>query len=252
MPIHSAQVFEWKLAPAEIELKAGQVHIWKVLLDNVYSDEAGSILSAEEMQRTLRLVSPQKRARFQCARIVLRKILSQYLHQSPVNIQIKYGPFGKPILSSPSKDFSELEFNVSHADNLMLAAFTTCGPIGIDLESQQSIQAMEKIVKSYFSPGDQEKFRNIPQDGKEQAFLSAWVMKEAYGKSLGSGLASPPARNFITRFTQITIAEQHYVLSQEDAFQFLRFLPSYSFSAAAVIQTAEKPEFLFWEFENNG
>jgi 4'-phosphopantetheinyl transferase len=246
-----AQAFEWQQTPGKIKLEAGQVHIWKIYLDNVYSCKTSSVLSAEELQRSLRLVSPQKRARFQCARAALREILSLYLHLSPKSIQIYYGPFGKPFISSHDEK-ATFEFNISHADDLMLAAFTTCGPVGIDLENHQSIQAADRIIASYFSTQDQEVFTNIPDEKKEDAFLSAWVLKEAYGKASGSGLSAPPARSFITPFTQTKLPQQYYELSKEDGFHFLRLTPSADFSAAAVIQTPEKPQLLFWETFSEG
>lgn len=246
MPLSRTMSFEWKKAPSEVELTTGQVHIWKVLLDDTFSCETGSVLSAEELQRSLRLISPQKRARFQCAHVALREILSMYLDQAPENIQIGYGPLGKPFIM-PSGMKASLEFNISHADDLMLAAFTTCGPVGIDLENYQSIQVIERIVASYFSARDLESFKDIPDEEKGDAFLSAWVRKEAYGKTLGSGLAAPPARNHFSQFTISRLSPQHYALSKEDDFHFLSFSPSPDFSAAAVIQTIQNPQFFFWE-----
>ena len=243
---HNAMSFEWHAAPESVEPADRQVHIWKAALDDTYSCETSSVLCAEELQRSLRLISPQKRARFQCARAVLRNILSRYLRQPPESIQFGYGPQGKPFLLTPIEG-KMLEFNISHSEGIMLAAITTCGPLGIDLESREAIQVAERVVASYFSKRDQEIFKSIPQDEKDDAFLEAWVMKEAYGKALGHGLAAASVRDHFAHISDTRLPPLGCEVFRDEEFCCLRFTPAPDFSAAVVIRTAQNPDFFFWE-----
>ena len=245
--MRSSCAFEWQSPPRHTALQDGQLHIWRVELPAQLSpDESAGILSADEQQRALRLRSPLIRASFQAARAALRSILSIYLQQPPQSIRFSYGPKGKPALHL-SCGAGSLEFNLAHSEDLMLAAFTTCGPVGIDLEINQPISAKEHILGQFFSSQDQAAFRNTPEQDQPGAFLSAWVRKEAYGKALGTGLAAPHEINHFAASAK-DLPANHYELLTEDNFWFMHFTPQAGFTAAAVLMSGEKPQISFWDY----
>ena len=61
--------------------------------------------------------------------------------------------------------------------------------LGVDLERVRPIGEAQRIVESYFSPGEQAEFAAIGEEDKELAFLRGWTRKEAILKGLGIGLA---------------------------------------------------------------
>lgn len=246
--ISKSFMYEWKRLPNKLEVDDNQTHIWKVDLNaERLHDDCRRILSVDEQLRAERMIITEKRKRFQSARSALREILSIYLNQPPESIQFKYKPNGKPYLFQISQPNS-IEFNIAHSENLMVAAFTKCVPVGIDLEINQSVSSMDWIVKRYYSKDDQIIFRKIPEKDKKSAFLTAWTKKEAYGKAVGNGLASPPKMNHFIPGLHRALPNGHCEIVSDGSFWFLRFTPEENFIAAIAIKSLDKPEPYFWMF----
>jgi len=222
--------YEWEQPSANISLENSIIHIWKIDLNEVDTREDSlQALTAAEKIRAERIIHPEKRRRFQSSRIILRNILS-IPHIAQYNL------------------IDPIEFNVTHSENLMLAAFTRCSPVGIDLEKNQPITTKDWIIKQYFTENDHIFFQNMPESSKPEAFLSGWTLKEAYSKAIGDGLASAPKmdhlkQNFL-RIPPIGCFE----MDQKGAFWFLRFTPQENFSAAAVVRSAVKLQPFFLLF----
>lgn len=248
LDISMSFTYTWDQPPNGLDLNTGQIHIWKVKLNegNPHVDYLQT-LSADEQLRAERMILPQKRERFQRARSALRRILSIYMNQPPESIHFKYRPKGKPYLLQISRQNS-IEFNIAHSENLMVAAFTKCIPVGIDLEFNQPLNTKDWIVKRYFSKNDQVVFNNIPEKDKETAFLSAWTKKEAHGKAVGIGLASLPQMNQFEPGLNIALSTGHYEIVLDSSFWFLRFTPEENFTAIAAVRSRDKPKPYFWIF----
>jgi len=240
--------YEWNLLKNRLELHMGDVHIWKVDLNAENSQEDyKKILSIDEQIRAERIIFPKKREKFRSARSALRKILSIYMRQLPESINFEYGENGKPYLLQASQR-SPINFNIAHSDDLMVAAFTKGISVGIDLELIQPISTRNWIVKQYFSRNDQTIFQNIPEKDKKTAFINAWTIKEAYGKAMGFGLASPSQLNHFKPGLITTLPACHYEMVLDDSFWLLRFTPAEKYIATAAILTGDKPKPYFWEF----
>jgi 4'-phosphopantetheinyl transferase len=181
---------------ARVLLLPGQVHIWKVELDEPELLQAAqSTLSADERQRAERLRGEQQRARFTAARTALRRLLSIYSGQPAQELRFGYAPLGKPYLLENGAP-SGLAFNISHSGGVMLAAFGRDCSIGIDLECEQALSEKDWIVRKYFSAADQRVYQNLPADRRAEAFLSAWTTREACGKAHGTGFSAHPQMAF--------------------------------------------------------
>lgn len=239
---------EWNLPNKRLDLDIGQVHIWKVdlIAENSYEDRK-RILSIDEQLRAERIIFPEKRERFRSARSALRKILSIYTRQLPESINFKYEGNGKPYLFQTDQP-NQINFNIAHSGNLMVAAFTKRIPVGIDLELIQPVSTRKWIVKQYFSRNDQIIFQNISENDKKTAFINAWTKKEAYGKAMGFGLASPSQLNHFKPGLNKTLPACHYEMVLDGSFWCLRFTPEEKYIATAAILTRDKPKPYFWEF----
>lgn len=145
-----------------------------------------STLSPGEQQRCDRLRSETLKQRFVASHGLLRKVLGGYLQTDPAQLVFSPGRTGKPSLSSSAPGF---QFNISHSGDLALYAVSRELTVGIDLEKIRPVQNLTPLTKRYFTPAEHSAINSLPPDEREKAFFKAWVLKEAYVKATGEGLA---------------------------------------------------------------
>lgn len=91
---------------------------------------------------------------------------------------LRYNKLQKPEL--PGK----VQFNISHAGNVVICAFNTDGLIGVDVEMITPV-----VLEDYEFIFDTDTFRQLRQArDQEGAFFEAWTIREAILKAEGSGL----------------------------------------------------------------
>ena len=94
--------------------------------------------------------------------------------------ELKRGPQGKPLLN-------EAHFNISHSGDMVLLAFSTEVPVGIDVEKVRPIEH-QKFVKQFH----EEELRDFEEARiSEDRFFEYWTRKEAVIKAIGKGLKKP-------------------------------------------------------------
>jgi hypothetical protein len=153
-------------------LADGAVHVWKASLD-LPPNRVRSLaqtLSEDERARARRFVFEQDRFRFIARRGLLRAILSRYLHTAPCALEVRYGPYGKPAISSGAGG-SLPRFGVSHADGTALYAVTAGREVGVDLERIHSDFPSEDIAERFLSPGEVQALRAVNAARRPIAFL---------------------------------------------------------------------------------
>jgi len=94
---------------------------------------------------------------------------------------------GKPQLTGEAVA-TELEFNLSHSDELSLTAITRGKPVGIDLEHVRPLSDANDLVRRFFSKREAAAFAIMPEDQKPFAFFRLWTRKEAWLKATGEGI----------------------------------------------------------------
>lgn len=171
-------------------LSPGEVHIWfarRLPNDTAASDAA---LSAVERNRADRLHFPKHRLDYEFAHMVLRDVLSRYLHCSPEDIDFGENAFGKPSIDGTHRDRG-IEFNLSHAGSLVLIGVCRGRRIGVDIEEIHPIDDLLAIARSHFTPEECAfVFDQKPED-RPLIFFRCWTRKEACVKAIGSGLSFP-------------------------------------------------------------
>lgn len=238
----------WQSPALVLDLRPGQVHVWKANLDEFR--DSYDCLSKDEELRAARLKSPEKSARFRAARAVLRVLLAAYTHQSPQDIRFIYGARGKPCLQ-PEPGAPVLEFNLSHCGNLLLAAFSAQAPVGIDLELIQPMEQRASIIRQYFTANDWDAYRAIPAEQQNRAFLRAWTSREAVGKADGAGFAFGSEMDFFTmQVCDPSAAEYHRFVGLDD-FWLLSFSPQGGSIAALAVKSAAQPQTCFFEIASS-
>jgi 4'-phosphopantetheinyl transferase len=168
-------------------LPDGQVDLWRVGLgasDSALRQLRG-LLSDEEAQRAERFRFPVLRRRFVAGRGALRTILSQYLPQRPECLEFAYGLHGKPLLRNTTDG---IQFNLSHSDDLMVAAVCRNWPVGVDIEKENPGFGALEIAERYFSGRERHEISNLEGEARLRAFFQFWTAKEAVLKAVSLGL----------------------------------------------------------------
>jgi 4'-phosphopantetheinyl transferase len=182
----------WETPPPEPGLPAGDVHVWRVGLDErtVRVDELAGLLSSAEKERAERFRFPEDRTRYTVAHGALRLVLSRYLRASPRGLEFVVGEHGKPRLAEPGQS-GDLQFNLSDSHHLALVAVTRGREVGVDIERlDREVEAME-IAEHAFAPAEIEALRAVPEPERRDAFFRCWTRKEAFAKARGTGLLLP-------------------------------------------------------------
>jgi medium-chain acyl-[acyl-carrier-protein] hydrolase len=180
----------WPTTPAPPRLKEGDVHVWRLPLDQSAESSTylRSLLSADEEERERRLRFPRDRERFVVCRGLLRVLLGRYLSRQPGRLHFAYGAHGKPVLADGAA-VGGLRFNVAHSEGLALVAVARGREVGVDLERVRPEMTTEQMAASCFSPRELEALRALPRPLRAEAFFRCWTRKEAYLKATGTGLS---------------------------------------------------------------
>lgn len=171
---------------SKYSIKSQAIHLWRVRLTDLVNQEERflELLSPDEVQRANRFRFPQHRNRFILARGILREILGLYTSRQPQEIAFDYGPRGKPYLKNNDL---ELQFNVSHSDDVAVYALSQNAEIGVDI---QKIEAghHESVAKRFFSAEENKQLQQLPEEERAEGFCQLWACKEALIKAVGEGL----------------------------------------------------------------
>lgn len=172
----------------DCHLQSNRIDIWEFSLDKIPT-WANSLLNENELARANRFYFDRHRRRFTVARAMLRLILGRYLQYDASQLIFKYNQYGKPQINHSQN----VEFNLSHSQDLALLAIGQQFPLGIDLEFF-SARPYDGIAKNLFSQQELQIFLKLPFHLKPQAFFHIWAQKEAFIKACGMGLAYPTKR----------------------------------------------------------
>ncbi|MFL6333270.1 MAG: 4'-phosphopantetheinyl transferase family protein [Pyrinomonadaceae bacterium] len=186
----TCDVDEWKRPHGGLTLDVDEVHVWRAGLarDPATVARLLSILEPDERQRADRFHFRRDRVRFIVARAALRQILAAYLGGTPERVCFNYSPYGKPGLAGAPCD---LNFNVSHSNEVALYAFARGCEVGLDVEFVREELAGMEIARQFFSKQEVDALGLLPPEARALAFFNCWTRKEAYIKARGEGLSHP-------------------------------------------------------------
>src|SRR5215813_7171848 len=138
----------WSEPPEALSLATGEVHVWRLALDQPESvlAEFRKMLEAHELERASRFHFEKHRNHFVVGRGGLRYVLARYLNAKPEEFRFSYGTYGKPELAG-----EPLRFNVSHSHGMALIAVAADRELGVDVEHIRADFATEDIARRFFS-----------------------------------------------------------------------------------------------------
>ncbi len=158
------------------------ITVWRVRLDAPV-EHAFDLLSADEKAHARKLGPAEVASRWIASRAALRTILSDHLGLLPTEISFAAGLAGKPELVG-----GEVEFNLSHSEDIMLLAVAPIR-VGIDVERRRVMQDYPQLARHFFSPHERDLLDSLPAEQRHNAFFRCWCHKEAYIKGRGDGLS---------------------------------------------------------------
>ena len=102
---------------------------------------------------------------------------------APQNWRFARNAFGKPFIKDNNEN---IEFSVSHVDNVVMIAVGRGVGVGLDVESVD--QRLEDTLSDHFChASERQVLDTLPSAQRRRVFLELWTGKEAYTKMLGLG-----------------------------------------------------------------
>lgn len=150
-------------------------------------EDISACLSEDERRRCRNLMWERDRRRFIMARAQLRHLLASRIGIAPSEVELEYGPQGKPRLSRrmPGR---ELHFGASRSEDLAVIALSVKHEVGVDIEAVRPVPEADDIAALCFSVPEYESYRALDAEDKPEGFLRRWTRLEALAKALGCGL----------------------------------------------------------------
>lgn len=183
-----------------MELPAGEIHVWFHDADVAPAalDGLAPVLNPAELARASRYHFEADRRRSIVARASLRIHLSHYCGVEAASILIGAADGAKP--EAPA---TGVQFNVSHAGDVVALAFSAACPVGLDVERIRPMRDAQGIARRYFS-ADEQRALDASAD-VDDTFFRIWTAKEALVKGTGKGLSSELAA-FTVPFASAALA----------------------------------------------
>ncbi|MGC5775322.1 4'-phosphopantetheinyl transferase family protein [Paenibacillus pabuli] len=227
-----------------------EVHLWKQALPTSENQLQSAVatgldtLAPEEQQRVWKIgkASLLEAHSWMTSRLFLRNVLAQYMQQQARDIQIKYGPSGKPYIHGGPR------FSLSHTKGLCVLAVTSSNTeLGVDIEWMRPLLRQQAIINRFLTEEEQGYVLDSACNGVEHSPL-LWEMmtrKEAWIKACGQALCGQwRALNTVDeRFTKLDLVER------EGCFYILRKLDvGMEYNATLCVEGKTEPSIRWMSF----
>nr|WP_230459663.1 4'-phosphopantetheinyl transferase superfamily protein [Burkholderia ubonensis] len=155
---------------------------WQVPL----ASPAYAALSDAERARAGRFLRPQDAVRSAGTRVALRDVLGAQLGIAPREVALVVDASGRPSLDPVHR--AALDFNVSHAGDHALIAWSAGCRVGVDIERCDRATDWRGLTREVCAPGEAAYLDALPDLARADAFMHVWSAKEALLKALGTGI----------------------------------------------------------------
>ncbi|VAW65176.1 hypothetical protein MNBD_GAMMA08-1431 [hydrothermal vent metagenome] len=186
---------KWYSQDSFTPLANNEIHIWLNYL-NVHEARIKHLyplLSAAEKERSERFKFYKHRKAFIASHGFMHRVLAYYINTPENEIDFSYTDRGKPsIIESQNKH--NIQFNLSHSNNIAMLAVCKKYAVGIDVEYANKKNDWSGISKRFFTENEQQLLFSLAAEKQRDAFFQIWTRKEAHMKVTGKGLSLSPAQ----------------------------------------------------------
>lgn len=179
-----------------VKLKAQDIHIWQISFDDLQNvsamtEDYQALLSKEELEHAGVIRVQKHKTIYILAKMLVRKVLSDYCDIQANELQFAQNPYGKPYLVNEETAPFTPQFNLSHCGNCILLGVTKETALGVDVEmyNPSLVRDVDAIAAHFFTPYERDYIAN--SGAAQHAFLQLWTLKEAWVKCIGKGLSMP-------------------------------------------------------------
>jgi 4'-phosphopantetheinyl transferase len=163
------------------------LEVWQVALDwmrPLASVRSLSFLSDDERARAMRYRRDVDQIRFAATRSALRQLLAGAMGIDPARLRFELSDRGKPRLAGSGR----MSFNVSHAGECALIAFSPVREVGIDIEQVDVTLDWRELSPLVCTADERRVLDALPLALQTERFFRCWTAKEALLKALGLGI----------------------------------------------------------------
>lgn len=172
-------------------------HAWQFCLPELRSpairDQWLALLSLDERTRYDQIQTAAMREEYLAAHALCRSALSLYTGIDPSEWRFVTRAYGKPAIAAPS-GFGDLRFNLTHTRRLIICIVSRAGEVGVDAEETSQTVDPSLVARHFLSRDQEAQLATLPAPERLARFFEQWVLKEAYVKAIGKGLAYSPER----------------------------------------------------------
>ena len=143
---------------------------------------------------------------------------------------------GKPRLSRELGS-SDVEFNLSHSNELALLAVARGRELGVDVEHVREQFEFQEIAERFFTAKEVAAMRSLPAELQRRAFYKCWTSKEAFLKAKGTGLSGALDEVEIS----LDSDEQVRITAKVPNWWLIDLPPIEGYEAALVLANASAP-----------
>ncbi len=178
----------WLENTAADPLIAAELAVLRVPLSSAATEADLIHLSAEDRETAKKLEGTPRHPMFVRTRAALRIIAGTLAGTNPQNIQTEKDQKGGFRIN----DLSSHSFSLSHAGDWLVVAWSTSGPVGVDLEPFPTYARLPALIGECLNPDEARAIDRLTRDKRPKAFAAMWTAKEAFGKAIGTGVMPSP------------------------------------------------------------
>lgn len=157
-----------------------------------------SWLRADERQRVAAYRKRTDQELFIARRALARQGIAQQLNVEASSIHFSMEPTGKlrwavdDVANQSNASYRQLDFSISKTTGLVAMAVCESALVGVDIETIGALPELEILAKQNLHPIELQIWNTLPSLDRTVAYYQLWVVKEAFAKAIGVGLAQQP------------------------------------------------------------
>jgi 4'-phosphopantetheinyl transferase len=157
---------------------AAVVHVYYADRRALADAAVEALVTADDRKRVTATMHARRSTEYLAGRALLRHALAGHTGRNAASFRIETSPEGKPFCADGPA------LSLSHSGDLLVCAVAESGAVGVDVETGAP-RALAAVAQRYFTADEA---RWVAADPVPR-FRRLWVLKEAYLKALGVGLA---------------------------------------------------------------